>query len=268
MGSETWQNHAHCPTRTARVILWESQMSNADTSNDTSNLPKLLVSLRNLKSRFLAGLSADEVKDVVSAARLRRYLANSVIVNQEEPADHLFLLISGRARYFYMTPDGRKTILMRVTPGEMFGGSALLCDSSEYLVSTEATKPISVLVWDRATILRFVAIYPRLANNALLIMFDYLVAYRGIHISMTCHSAQQRLAYVLANLAQGIGQKVPEGVELDVRNEELANEANVTPFTASRILGEWQRQGILRKTRGRILVHSPERLLKQQDPLD
>ena len=243
-------------------------MSNADTSESTSNLAQLLVVLRNLKSRFLTGLSSDEAKAVVSAARLRQYLANSVIVNQEEPANHLFLLISGRARYFYMTPDGRKTILMRVTPGEMFGGSALLYLDSDYLVSTEATKPISVLVWDRSTMLKLVESYPRLANNALLIMFDYLVAYRGLHISMTCHSAEQRLAYVLANLAQGIGQKVPDGIQLDVHNEELANEANVTAFTASRILGEWRRQGILSKTRGKILLRSPERLLQHQDPLD
>ncbi len=85
---------------------------------------------------------------------------------------------------------------------------------------------------------------------------------------MTCRSAQQRLAYVLTNLAQGIGQQVPDGIELDVRNEELANEANVTPFTASRMLSEWQRQGILRKTRGKILLLSPERLLQHQDLLD
>jgi CRP/FNR family transcriptional regulator, nitrogen oxide reductase regulator len=243
-------------------------MSNIDSSNSASSLPKLLTALRNLRSRFLAGLGPDELNFVVSAARQRRYLADSVIVNQEEPADHLFLLISGRARYFYMTPDGRKAILWRITPGEMFGGSALLYLASDYLVSTEATKPISVLVWDRATILRLVASYPRLANNALLIMFDYLVAYRGIHISMTCRSAQQRLAYVLANLAQGIGREVPEGIELDVRNEELANEANVTPFTASRMISEWQRQGILRKTRGKILLHSPQRLLQHQDLSD
>jgi CRP-like cAMP-binding protein len=130
----------------------------------------------------------------------------------------------------------------------------------EYLVSTEALKPISVLVWDRATILDLVAKYPRLANDALLIMFDYRVAYRAIDVSMTCHFAQQRLANVLANLATGIGRKVPEGIQLDVRNEELANEANVTAFTASRMLGEWQRRGILRKSRGKILLRSPERL--------
>ena len=232
------------------------------SKNDTAT--PALSALRNLRSRFFMGLSPDEVKTIVSAAIERRYLAKSVVVNQEHPADHLFLLTRGRARYFYMTPDGRKTILMWIPPGEMFGGSALLYQPSEYLVSTEAVRPISALVWDRATVQNLVARYPLLANNALLIMFDYLVAYRAIHVSMTCHSAHQRLANVLANLATGIGQKVSEGIELDVRNEELANEANVTPFTASRMLGEWQRQGILRKSRGKILLFSVERLALQQ----
>ncbi|HEY2168210.1 MAG TPA: helix-turn-helix domain-containing protein, partial [Candidatus Angelobacter sp.] len=71
----------------------------------------------------------------------------------------------------------------------------------------------------------------------------------------------QRLAAILVNLAQGIGHKVPTGVELDVTNEELAQAANVTHFTASRLLSHWQRQGALVKTRGKILLRSPENLL-------
>ena len=217
-------------------------------------------SFLKIRPRFLEGLAQVEIDMIISAAKQRRYLANSVIVNQGHPADYLFLLTSGRARYFYVTPDGRKTILFWLPPGEIFGGAALLSRPSEYLVSTEAVKPSSVLVWDRATIRALVARYPSLADNALWTMFDYLVAYRAIHVSMTCDSARQRLARVLADLATGIGQKVAGGVELDVRNEELANEANVTPFTASRMLGEWQRQGLLRKSRGKVLLRSPERL--------
>lgn len=219
-----------------------------------------IVSFRKIRPRFLEGLAQVEINAIVSAAKQRRYLANSVIVNQGHPADYLFLLTSGRARYFYVTPDGGKTILFWLPPGEIFGGAALLSQPADYLVSTEAVKPSSILVWDRATIRVLVARYPRLADNALWTMFDYLVAYRAIHVSMTCDSARQRLARVLADLATGIGHKVPGGVELDVRNEELANEANVTPFTASRMLGEWQRQGVLRKSRGKVLLRSPERL--------
>lgn len=201
---------------------------------------------------------------IVSAAKQRRYLANSVIVNQGHPSDYFFLLTNGRARYFYLTPDGRKVILLWLPPGDVFGAAALLAEPAEYLVSTEAVKRSSVLVWDRATIRALIARYPRLADNAMSIMFEYFVAYRAVHVSMTCHSAPERLAQVLARLATGMGQRVQGGMELDVRNEELANEANVTPSTASRLLREWQRQGILRKTRGKILLLRPERLFLQE----
>ena len=91
-------------------------------------------------------------------------------------------------------------------------------------------------------------------SNALLIAHDYLVLYRALHLSLACHSARQRLATVLVNLASGIGQRVPEGVQLDVNNEELANEAHVTHFTASRLMSEWQRNGMLIKRRGKVLL--------------
>jgi CRP-like cAMP-binding protein len=51
----------------------------------------------------------------------------------------------------------------------------------------------------------------------------------------------QRLAHILICLSEVIGQKVPGGVEFEVTNEELASAANITPFTASRLLSEWQR---------------------------
>src|SRR5664279_6505792 len=112
----------------------------------------VLVTFRNLRPRFLEGLAQAELNTVMSAARQRRYLANSVIVNQDHPADHFYLLTSGRARYFYVAPDGRKTILLWLPPGEMFGGAALLSRPSDYLVSTEVVKPSTVLVWDLSLI--------------------------------------------------------------------------------------------------------------------
>jgi CRP-like cAMP-binding protein len=223
-----------------------------------------IASFRNISPRFFEGLAAAEIKTIISAAREQRYLANSVIVNQGHPADHLFLLAGGRARFFYVGPDGRKVNLMWLPRGEIFGGAALLPRASEYLVSTETVQQSSVLVWDRITIRDLVKRYPRLVDNVLLVTFDYLLMYRGIHVSMTCHSARQRLAQVVANLANGFGRRVSGGIELDVRNEELANEANVTPFTTSRLLSEWQRLGIVRKSRGRILLRSPERLFIQE----
>ena len=216
--------------------------------------------LRERKPRFFEGMEAPDIKTILAAGTQQRFRANSVIHNQGYPAGQLFLLLTGRIRRFFLTEDGQKVVLLRVPPGEIFGEATLLARPAEYLVSAEAIINSSALVWSRATMHGFCERYPRLVENALLISFDYLAAYRAVHASLICNSAPQRLARVLGNLAAGIGQKVPGGVELDVRNEELANEANISPFTASRLLSAWQREGILVKSRGKVLLRYPYRL--------
>jgi CRP-like cAMP-binding protein len=216
--------------------------------------------LRERKPRFFDGLEAPDIKTILAAGTQQRFLASSGIHNQGYPAGHLFLLLTGRVRRFFLTEDGQKVVLLRVPAGEIFGEATLLAKPAEYLVSAEAITNSSALVWSRATIRGLCERYPRLVENALLISFDYLAGYRAVHASLICNSAPQRLARVLGNLAAGIGQKVPGGVELDVRNEELANEANISPFTASRLLSAWQREGILVKSRGKVLLRFPYRL--------
>ena len=104
--------------------------------------------------------------------------------------------------------------------------------------------------------------YPRLCHNALSVASGYLDWYIATHAALVSETARQRLANVLASLVQQIGSDVSDGVELQVTNEELANAANITPFTASRILSEWHRNGTLKKHRGRIVLHSPKRLFR------
>lgn len=224
---------------------------------------QIAATVEELKPRFLKGLTSAEMKAVLSAGTVKRFQANAIVTHEGSTASQIFLLLSGRARYFTMTPDGQKVLLMWLPPGEAFGGAAFLSRPEEYLVSTEVVMDCAVLMWNRTALRNLAERCPRLVENAMLLMFDYLVFYKAIHTSLICHTARQRLAQVLFNLATGIGQKVPEGIELDVRNEELANEANVTPFTTSRLLNEWQREGIVVKTRGKLLVISPRRLSMQ-----
>ena len=224
-------------------------------------LSKPAIATANLKSRVLEGLSPVDLSVILAAAKQRQFASNSVVVNQGNPADHLFLLTRGRARFFFNTQEGKKIILLWLTPGEIFGGAALLSTPSLYLVSAETLKDCSMLVWDRATLRNLAGRYPRLLENALLIAYDYLAWYVADHVALTSHTARQRLAGVLVCLAQTIGEKVSGGFEFDATNEELAGAANVTPFTTSRLLSKWQSNGALLKQRGKVLLRSPERLL-------
>jgi CRP-like cAMP-binding protein len=222
---------------------------------------KLSAVCPEITSQLLDGLAPADRKTVLESAATRRFPANSVIANQGHPADHLYLLTKGRARNVVVTEDGKKLFLIWLGPGDMFGAQALLSSRRSYLISTEMTKDSSVLEWDRTTIRGLAARYPRLLENALSTASDLMAWYVATHIALTSYTARQRLAQVLVCLAQAIGERVPGGIELDVTNEDLARAANITTFTACRLLSEWRRTSGVVKLRGKVVLRSAEELL-------
>jgi len=218
----------------------------------------------HLNSRFLEGLAKPELKSILAAARLQRFFANSVVINQDQPAEHLFLLTKGRARFFFITEEGQKRILLWLPPGGILGGRTIFPAPSSYLASAETVKESWLLIWDRKTIRGLAARYPRLLDNVMQTAFEYFAEQLESHRALTCQSARQRLVRVLTTIAPRIGRRVPDGFELDVTNEELADTANVTLFTTSRYLSELQRSGDVLKSRGKLLLRRPERLLMSE----
>lgn len=210
---------------------------------------------------LLHGLKPSEVNVVLGAARRRRFPPKSILTFQGEPADEFFLLWRGRARHFFETPNGKKIILKWIVPGQVFGAVAMVARSSTYFVSAEAVQDCIALVWDAAAIRQLARRFPQILENSLIVAADYFAWYVAAHSSLICHSARERVAHLLNALAPVIGEPLPGGgIEIDVTNEELASSSNITPYTASRLLSQWQRSGVLRKHRGKIRLYSPERL--------
>jgi len=222
------------------------------------------VSARDIRdAQFLDGLTPLQRKTILGAATERRFCAGSVTTNEGDRAGHLFLLTKGLARCFVITEKGRKLLFQWLGPGDLLGGRAVLSIDSSYLFSTETVTDTTVLVWDRPTIRDLIGRHPRLLENVLLTASDYVAWHLTSHIELACHSARERLARLLITLARTIGKEVPGGVALHITNEELASAANITHFTASRLISKWQRDRVLIKRRGNVLLVSPERLSRE-----
>ena len=69
------------------------------------------------------------------------------------------------------------------------------------------------------------------AGNALLDASDYVEWHLTSHIGLACCTARQRVAQTLVTLARSVGQEAAGGIALHITNEDLANAANVTPFS-------------------------------------
>jgi CRP/FNR family transcriptional regulator, nitrogen oxide reductase regulator len=211
--------------------------------------------------KLLEGLTARDREIVLAAATVKRFPANTTITKQGSPAEHVYVVLSGCVRFFYTSPDGRKFLLIWVAPGELFGGAAILSRPGKYFMSCETVKDSKVLVWERPAMRGFAERFPQIMENALTIAGEYVDWYMAAHVALSCHTARERLARVLLNISQTIGEKVPEGIEIDVTNEDLSNAANITHYTTSRLMSGWQKERTIVKRRGKILLRSPEHLI-------
>jgi CRP-like cAMP-binding protein len=210
---------------------------------------------------LLRGLRPQDVDLILKSARQRRYSARTVMTHQGDRIYDIRALLQGRARYFYETPTGKKLILNWITPGQTFAGlSALSAAPHTYPASSETVRDSIVLSWDGATMRSLAHQFPLILENAVVIATDRHIAWHlAAHVALCSETARERVAHVLLALAPLIGQRGPDGIELDVTNQELADSTNISRYTTSRLINEWQRTGTIRKRRGKIFLVSPER---------
>jgi CRP/FNR family transcriptional regulator, nitrogen oxide reductase regulator len=213
-----------------------------------------------LKSRLFDGMARRDVSSILDASTQQRVFSNTVVFRQGDPARSLYLLVEGRGRYFYNTQEGRKMLMPWIMPSDIFGVAAIISDSTSYLVSTETVTESFIFQWDRSCIRGLAGRFPRLLENVFSIATDLMHWAVDAHVGLACHSARERLAQALLNLGHDIGEHGRDGIELNLTNEELADAATVTRFTASRLMSEWHRRGILKKSRGKVLLRSPDKL--------
>jgi len=80
----------------------------------------------------------------------RRVPAGTVIINEGDPGDVAYMILTGRCRAYRRVGDMDETLAM-MEPGEVFGEMALLLDEPRQ-ASVEAVEPCTLMVIDRKNI--------------------------------------------------------------------------------------------------------------------
>jgi CRP-like cAMP-binding protein len=211
---------------------------------------------------FTKGLGKPEIDTILSKATIRRFQAKEVIFRSGELAKRLYLLRKGSVKFYRVCHDGHEVVLGWLMPGEIFGlGTLPSQDHLNYLGTAEALDDCEAYVWDADCIRRLEISYPRLAANCLRISLHYVAQFAERHINLASCSVEERLARTLTELGDRAGHATPGGVEVTIKNEQLASLADISFFTASRLLNKFQRMGAVTKSRGKVLIECPEKLL-------
>ena len=161
------------------------------------------------------GLTVADIRAVIEAARTRKAPAGSFFFQQEDPAEHAYLLARGQVKLGQVTPDGQQVILNVIGPWTVFGLVAIT-PNARYPASAQAVTDCQAFSWDQATLSRLIALYPKLAVNAMGIMAARVNEFQGQIRTLATERVERRLARVLLRLAREVGRKVEEGVLIDL----------------------------------------------------
>jgi CRP/FNR family transcriptional regulator len=197
----------------------------------------------------------------MATAVVRRFPAGQTIVRAGDPGTHLFLLRTGSVDFYRVTAEGQQVLIIRFAPGDTFGFATLLAKPLGYVGTAEALRETELYVWEHAWVRHFAGKHPVLTENALRIGLEYIRLYSDRHLALVSDNAEDRLRRTLSLLGIRTGEWHARGLELQITNERLASLADIGYYTASRLLNKWERKGAVEKSRGKVIVLSPERML-------
>lgn len=210
----------------------------------------------------LRGMGVDDRRMLAHIAKMRRLQAGDFVYTQGDPAQHFYIVESGRVRVFYQTPAGREPTITYRGPGDLFGISHLP-ESGRRVTSAQALEPSAIWAIANEDLEEMTRRLPTLASGIIKSLSLRLRDVMVLVESVATLPARLRVAnFLLANRdrRRGAGAAVKEGWT----HESIADRLGCTRQTVTEALNEFARKGWIRIERKRVFVvdrHALERLV-------
>lgn len=203
---------------------------------------------------LLAGAAPEEVAELLSHGRRRRFSGGEVVFHAGDPADCVHFVRAGRFAVRITTEFGDVATLNVVGPGDSFGELALLtpdAQRSATVAALEAGETLSVHAIDFRRLRK-----ERPQTDALL---SQLLAARvrqlsGQLVDALYLPAETRVRRRLLDVARAYAGDGSDTASVPLTQEELASLAGTSRATVNKVLREEQEQGALELRRGRTTV--------------
>lgn len=197
--------------------------------------------------------STESAAALLHAGRLRQATAATILVHQGDKADATWLILDGAVRSEVISPEGRVMVLATHPPGDLIGAFG----------QEDHTVAGSLTVNGTA---RLLVIQPGTMEKLSATDSGFALA--------VAHSYARQGAQLLQRLAARISLTAPGRIHarlLELGGADhvidpapvvaaLAVSVQTTRETASRTISTLERRGIIERTDGRLIIHSPRML--------
>ena len=205
---------------------------------------------------LLRHLEKAELRRLAAAARLAYHKPNEIIFQKGDPGDSMMAVVRGRVKICSHSSDGKELVLNIIGKGGLFGEIALL-DGQPRTADAVALEETDLLVLDRSSFMPFLSERPAVALQ-LITMLCKRLRQTSEHLEDTLFlEASSRFARALMRLAEVFGRPAPNGgLTLDIKlsQQQLGSLVGVSRESINKLLGEWQRSGVIAVANGHITL--------------
>jgi CRP/FNR family transcriptional regulator, cyclic AMP receptor protein len=209
----------------------------------------------------IEGLDDDQQRTIMDRMRSISYDPHNMLFEQGEPSDSLILISDGRVRLYQSFENGEEFTYGICVGGALLGLAALVRNQPRILAA-EAMDKVNALSMTRADFLNCIREVPQFHWNItrLLAILSIDSIERSGPMVLDC--AAVRLGTTLQSLGRP-DEKDPTRQRHHVvghTQEDLAKMVGVSRTWIAIALSQFERHGLISKTRGRITIQSATRL--------
>jgi CRP-like cAMP-binding protein len=173
----------------------------------------------------------------------------------------LYVIASGRVKLLRHSFSGKNVLLELLVPGDFFGSLSSL-GNEVYPDTAQAQTSACVLAINAEEFRLVLDRYPAVALKVLDVMAERLQAAHEMVRQLSVHSVERRLAFTLLRLAEKLGKEQEVGwlIQAPLSRDDLAEMTGTTTESASRVMSQFQKEGLIRSGRQWIAITDREGL--------
>jgi CRP/FNR family transcriptional regulator len=189
--------------------------------------------------------SDEAVAHLATASRISDVPRGAHLATEGEPADQFGLMVSGKARVFYLGADGRQITFETVEPGQPFAAVGALA-GTRFPANVEAATPATVASIPATALFELLDSEPAVARTLIADLANRVVNFTAVVTTLSL-DVPSRVARYVFQRALKTGQPKAGGLEvsLGMKKGELAMALGTVPETLSRAFAKLKEDGIM-----------------------
>jgi CRP-like cAMP-binding protein len=212
----------------------------------------------------------DDLKLILQNSITRSIEESSFFFFQGDAAEYLYILTGGQVKLMQSNPNGQQVNLRTIYPWQMFGALGAVRAEATYPASAHALEDSTALAISSKFLHSMLETRPYLSFDLMKLMTSYIQEIQARYRELATERVEQRVANALTRLAgqSGIKSRKEAGIELSFSRQDVAEMTGSTLYTISRLLSEWERQGIIKTGREKIIILKPHGLVRIAEGLE